>query len=130
LIPERASESAGSAAEAARRNGSIEQAVAAAELRVRAIRDGHNDGWVQLPKGTTVSILRRDGDLAVIRWDATVVKVAETALRLGALRSDGKPGWFQPENRSCSGMPAHADAQTLGVPSFLKSSPRPLRALA
>lgn len=95
LIPKRASEPARVGAEAARRNGSIEQAVAAAELRVWAIRDGHNYGWVQLPKGTTVSILRRDGDHAVIRWDETVVKVPETALRLGSLRSDGKPAWFQ-----------------------------------
>lgn len=95
LIPERASESARVGAEAARRTGAIEQAFAAAELRVWAIRDGHNYGWVQLPKGTTVSILRREGDHAVIRWDETVVKVPETALRLGSLRSDGKPAWFQ-----------------------------------
>jgi hypothetical protein len=95
LIPKRDSEPARVGAEVARRNGGIEQAVAAAELRVWAIRDGHNYGWVQLPKGTTVSILRREGDHAVIRWDDTVVKVPETALRLGALRSDGKPRWFQ-----------------------------------
>ena len=95
LIPQRDSEPARVGAETARRNGGIEQAVAAAELRVWAIRDGHNYGWVQLPKGTTVSILRREGDHAVIRWDETVVKVPETALRLGALRSDGKPRWFQ-----------------------------------
>jgi hypothetical protein len=95
LPPERVSEPTGVSAEPSRRTGTFEQAVATDELRVWAIRNGHKYGWVQLPKGTTVSILRRDGDHAVIRWDESVVRVPQTALRMGALRWDGKPAWFQ-----------------------------------
>ncbi len=96
LIPERASDPVAQDLEAASETGAVVQAaVAATDLRVWAIRDGRNYGWVQLPRGTTVSILRRDGDQAVIRWDETVVKVPQTVLHLGVLRSDGKPAWFQ-----------------------------------
>jgi hypothetical protein len=93
LTAEGASELTG--LETSPRTGSTQQGVAADDLRVWAIRNGHKYGWVQLPKGTAVSVLRREGDHAVIRWDETVVKVPQTALHLGTLRSDGKPAWFQ-----------------------------------
>jgi len=67
------------------------EAASLPEIRVWAIRGGNVYGWVQLPKGTVVHLLREEGPWLIVRYDESVVKihrtVAEAGLVVPVLRS-------------------------------------------
>ncbi|MEA3207865.1 MAG: hypothetical protein QOE70_922 [Chthoniobacter sp.] len=46
-----------------------------AAVRVPAIRGENNYGWVQLPYGTTVELVRDEGASLLVRWDGNTVRV-------------------------------------------------------
>lgn len=45
------------------------------EVRVRAARDGRDYGWVQLPRGTKVRLLRDEGETLLIRFDQVTLRI-------------------------------------------------------
>ena len=53
------------------------------EIRVWAIRAGNNYGWIQLPKGTPVRLLREEGEWLVVRYDESVVKIHRSVAEAG-----------------------------------------------
>lgn len=55
------------------------------EVRVPAMRDGHNYGWLQLPRGTWVELLAVEGDHAYIRYDESVVRLPRRAMAQGTV---------------------------------------------
>ena len=55
------------------------------KVKVPAIRRGNNYGWVQLPRGTRVDLVRETGDGLLVRWDGTTVKVPPGAAATGAV---------------------------------------------
>jgi hypothetical protein len=61
----------------------IGPAAAEQEVRVWAIRGGNNYGWIQLPKGTHVRLLRQEGDWLVIRYEESVVKIHRSVAEAG-----------------------------------------------
>lgn len=54
-------------------------------LRVPAIRGTNHYGWVELPRGTQVSLVRESGDGMWVRWDGNVMKVPSGVARSGAV---------------------------------------------
>jgi hypothetical protein len=60
-------------------------AVANANVTIPAIRGENNYGWVQLPRGTPVDLLRRTADSLIVRWDGSVVQVPPMAALSGAI---------------------------------------------
>ncbi|MES2568972.1 MAG: hypothetical protein V4710_02830 [Verrucomicrobiota bacterium] len=55
------------------------------QIRVPAIREGHNYGWIQLPRGTSVELLRSEGDNLLIRYDDMTVRMPQSAVEEGAV---------------------------------------------
>lgn len=55
------------------------------KLKVPAVRGVTNYGWVELPRGTRVSLVRESGDNLWVRWDGTLVKVPQGIARSGAV---------------------------------------------
>lgn len=45
------------------------------EVRVRAARDGRDYGWVQLPRGTRVELIRDEGATLLIRYDQVTLRI-------------------------------------------------------
>ncbi len=45
------------------------------EVRVAALRGLNNYGWIQLPRGTPVELLRTEGEYLIIRYDETVMRI-------------------------------------------------------
>ena len=54
-------------------------------LRVPAIRGFSNYGWVQLPPGTPVDLVRQQGKDLLVRWEGTVVAVDPSSAANGAI---------------------------------------------
>ncbi len=62
------------------------------QLRVPAVRDGHRYGWIQLPRGTPVDLIRVEGENVLIRYDESVVRMPQSELREGSVvLRDRKP---------------------------------------
>ena len=59
--------------------------IISSQVKVPAIRRGNNYGWVQLPRGTKVDLVRASGDCLWIRWDGTTVKVPPITATTGAV---------------------------------------------
>jgi hypothetical protein len=59
------------------------EAASLPEIRVWAIRAGNNYGWIQLPKGTPVRLLREEGAWLVVRYDESVVKIHRSVAEAG-----------------------------------------------
>jgi hypothetical protein len=55
------------------------------ELRIWAIRNDTTYGWIQLPRGTPVHLLRQDGDYSVVRYEETVIRVHRSVVEAGLL---------------------------------------------
>lgn len=53
------------------------------EVRVRAVRDGRDYGWVQLPRGTRVELLRDEGKTLLIRYDQVTLRVSRATVKAG-----------------------------------------------
>ena len=56
-----------------------------AEIKIPAIRGGNDYGWVQLPYGTPVELVRATHNGIWIRWDETVVKIPQSIVESGAV---------------------------------------------
>ncbi|HYR58592.1 MAG TPA: hypothetical protein VEO95_08190, partial [Chthoniobacteraceae bacterium] len=54
-------------------------------VRMPAIRGLANYGWVQLPRGTQVDLVRQKGNQLWVRWDGIVVKVNSSSAATGAI---------------------------------------------
>src|SRR5689334_20524664 len=54
-------------------------------IRIPAIRGESYYGWVQLPRGTSVELVRQSADNLIVRWEGTTVKVPLTAAVNGAI---------------------------------------------
>ena len=65
--------------------------VLAKSVRIAAIRAGTNYGWIQLPSGAVVDVVRVERDHLVVRYDDTLVRIPQSAARSGAviLRNPG-----------------------------------------
>jgi hypothetical protein len=55
------------------------------ELRIAAIRNGVRYGWIQLPRGTRVELLRRDGDYMLVQFEGTQVRVHRAVVEAGLI---------------------------------------------
>jgi hypothetical protein len=67
------------------------------EVRVWAIRNGHKYGWVQLPRGTRVELVRDEGKYLVVRYDEVTLKIRRVIAEAGLVvpvprRSSGLAG--------------------------------------
>ncbi len=54
-------------------------------VRIPAIRGENHYGWVQLPRGTRVELIRQSAGDLVVRWEGITVKVPQTAATTGAI---------------------------------------------
>ncbi|MEQ1861661.1 MAG: hypothetical protein ABMA13_17215, partial [Chthoniobacteraceae bacterium] len=64
------------------------------EVRVRAVRNGHEYGWIQLPRGTRVELVRDEGRTLVIRYDEVSLRIPRTVAEAGMVvpvRRDQQP---------------------------------------
>jgi hypothetical protein len=64
---------------------SAEGKIFSPQVKVPAIRGMKNYGWVQLPRGTRVDLVREVRDGLWVRWDGTTVKVPQGAASAGAV---------------------------------------------
>ncbi|MDB6173282.1 MAG: hypothetical protein JWL59_2593 [Chthoniobacteraceae bacterium] len=55
------------------------------QVRLPAIHEGNNYGWIQLPRGTFVDLLRNEGGTLLIRYDQITVRVPQCAVEEGAV---------------------------------------------
>jgi hypothetical protein len=53
------------------------------ELRVAAVRNGVRYGWIQLPRGTAVELLQRQGDWLLIQYNETQLRVHRAVVDAG-----------------------------------------------
>jgi hypothetical protein len=53
------------------------------EIRIWAIRNDTNYGWIQLPRGTPVHFLRQDGDYLILRYQETVIRAHRSVIEAG-----------------------------------------------
>ena len=55
------------------------------ELRIWAIRNDRNYGWIQLPRGTPVYYVRQDGDYYIVRYEETIIRAHRSLIDSGTL---------------------------------------------
>jgi hypothetical protein len=55
------------------------------EVRIWAIRNDRNYGWIQLPRGTQVYFLRNDGEYVIVRYQETVIRAHRNVIDAGML---------------------------------------------
>jgi hypothetical protein len=55
------------------------------EVRIWAIRNDTNYGWIQLPRGTPVRFLRQDGDYFILRYQETVIRAHRSVIEAGLI---------------------------------------------
>jgi hypothetical protein len=55
------------------------------EIRIWAIRNDTNYGWIQLPRGTHVQFLRNDGEYVVVQYEETVIRAHRSVVDSGLL---------------------------------------------
>ena len=53
------------------------------EVRIWAIRNDTNYGWIQLPRGTVVQFLRQDGDYFILKYQETVIRTHRSIIEAG-----------------------------------------------
>jgi hypothetical protein len=53
------------------------------EVRIWAIRNDTNYGWIQLPRGTQVTFVRMDGDYYIVQYEETVIRAHRTVVDSG-----------------------------------------------
>jgi len=53
------------------------------EVRIWAIKNDTNYGWIQLPRGTIVQFLRQDGDYIILRYQETVIRAHRSIVEAG-----------------------------------------------
>jgi hypothetical protein len=58
---------------------------AVARVTMPAIRGGTNYGWIQLPHGTRVDLVKESGSRLVVRWDGTLVSIDSNLAAKGAV---------------------------------------------
>lgn len=54
-------------------------------VRIPAIREGWNYGWVQLPPGTVVELLKDEGRMLRVKYEETVVLIPRESAQDGTL---------------------------------------------
>lgn len=90
------SESAAALTEEAPAPRSRLKATTVQEVRVRATRNGRDYGWVQLPRGTRVELIRDEGRTLVIRYDQVTMRIpriqAETGMVVPVTRGSRVAG--------------------------------------
>lgn len=59
------------------------QATPLREVRIRAVRDGRDYGWVQLPRGTRVELVRDEGSTLLVRFDQVTVRISRAVVTAG-----------------------------------------------
>lgn len=59
------------------------QATPLREVRIRAVRDGRDYGWVQLPRGTRVELIRDEGSTLLIRFDQVTTRISRAVVTAG-----------------------------------------------
>jgi hypothetical protein len=62
-----------------------EGGVLAKPVRIAAVRGGTNYGWIQLPSGSVVDVVRIERDHLIVRYDETLVRIPQSAARSGAV---------------------------------------------
>jgi hypothetical protein len=55
------------------------------EVRIWAIRNVTNYGWIQLPRGTPVQFLRQDGDYYLLQYQETVIRAHRSVVEAGLI---------------------------------------------
>ncbi|MGB8170175.1 MAG: hypothetical protein WCF18_21915 [Chthoniobacteraceae bacterium] len=55
------------------------------KVRMPAIRGVNNYGWVELPRGTRVNLVKESGNRLWVRWDGTIVEVPNVVAASGAI---------------------------------------------
>ena len=55
------------------------------EIRIWAIKNDTNYGWIQLPRGTMVQYLRQDGDYYILRYEETVIRAHRSVVDAGLI---------------------------------------------
>lgn len=55
------------------------------EIRVRAVRNGKDYGWVQLPRGTTVNLVRDEGSTMLVRFEEVTLRVTRSQVDAGLI---------------------------------------------
>lgn len=53
------------------------------EVRIWAIRNDTNYGWIQLPRGTKVTFLRMEGDYYIVQYEETVIRAHRSVVDSG-----------------------------------------------
>jgi hypothetical protein len=61
------------------------------ELRIAAITNGIRYGWIQLPRGTRVELLSRNGDWLFIKFQGAQVRVHRTVVDAGLISPVARP---------------------------------------
>lgn len=60
-------------------------------VRVPAIRESQNYGWIQLPRGTQVDLVKEQFDGLLVRYDETFVVIPRAAVQDGSVVLRPKP---------------------------------------
>lgn len=55
------------------------------EIRIWAIRNDTNYGWIQLPRGTQVSFIRQDGEYYIVRYEETIIRAHRSVVDSGMI---------------------------------------------
>ena len=53
------------------------------EVRILAIRNDRNYGWIQLPRGTVVQLIRSEGDYLIAKYEETILRVHKSVVDAG-----------------------------------------------
>jgi hypothetical protein len=55
------------------------------EIRIWAIRNDTNYGWIQLPRGTPVYFVRQEGEYVIVRYEETIIRAHRSVVDAGLL---------------------------------------------
>jgi hypothetical protein len=55
------------------------------------VRDGRDYGWVQLPRGTRMELIRDEGKTLVVRYDQVTVRISRRAAETGTVVVVNRP---------------------------------------
>jgi hypothetical protein len=59
--------------------------VLAEPVRIAAVRGDTNYGWIQLPRGCVVEVVRTEREHLLVRYDNSLVRIPQSAARSGAV---------------------------------------------
>lgn len=54
-------------------------------VRIAAVRGENHYGWIQLPVGCVVELVRGEGEHLIVRYDGTTVRIPRAAAETGAV---------------------------------------------